>query len=57
MAPFTPEPNAPLYQTDIAQTPLPEVLVKIHKYKAPGRVDCRRGRRLGPGDHVAGRPD
>lgn len=43
MAPFTPEPAAPLYQTEIAQTPLPEVLVKIHKYKAPGRVDCTRG--------------
>lgn len=43
MAPFTPEPASPLYQTDIAQTPLPEVLVKIHKYRAPGRLDCRRG--------------
>ena len=43
MAPFTPEPAAPLYQTDIAQTPLPEVLVKIHKYRAPGRLDCSRG--------------
>jgi hypothetical protein len=43
LAPFTPEPAAPLYQTEISQTPLPEVLVKIHKYKAPGRVDCLRG--------------
>jgi hypothetical protein len=43
VAPFTPEPASPLYQTDIAQTPLPEVLVKIHKYRAPGRLDCRRG--------------
>lgn len=43
MAPFTPEPASPLYSTDIAQTPLPEVLVKIHKYRAPGRLDCRRG--------------
>jgi hypothetical protein len=43
VAPFTPEPSSPLYQTDIAQTPLPEVLVKIHKYRAPGRLDCRRG--------------
>ena len=43
MAPFTPEPASPLYQTDIAQTPLPEVLVKIHKYRAPGRLDCRHG--------------
>ena len=23
--------------------PLAEVLVKIHRYRAPGRVDCRRG--------------
>jgi hypothetical protein len=43
LAPFTPEPASPLYQTDIAQTPLPEVLVKIHKYRAPGRLDCRHG--------------
>jgi hypothetical protein len=43
VAPFTPEPASPLYQTDIAQTPLPEVLIKIHKYRAPGRLDCRRG--------------
>jgi hypothetical protein len=43
VAPFTPEPASPLYQTDIAQAPLPEVLVKIHKYRAPGRLDCRRG--------------
>jgi len=43
VAPFTPEPASPLYITDIAQTPLPEVLVKIHKYRAPGRLDCSRG--------------
>jgi len=41
--PLTPEPAAPLYQTEIAQTPLAEVLVKIHRYRAPGRVDCKRG--------------
>src|ERR1051325_10432137 len=32
----------PLYKTDLAQTPLPEILVKIHRYRAPGRVECRR---------------
>lgn len=37
------EPEAPLYQTDLAQTPLPDLLVKIYRYKAPGRIDCRRG--------------
>jgi hypothetical protein len=40
---LTPEPAAPLYQTEISQTPLAEVLVKIHRYRAPGRVDCKRG--------------
>ncbi len=42
---LTPDPTSPtpLYTTDIAQTPLPEVLVKIHRYRAPGRLDCRRG--------------
>lgn len=35
--------SAPIYQTDLAQTPLPEILVTIHRYKAPGAIDCRRG--------------
>jgi hypothetical protein len=33
----------PLYQTDLANTPLPEILVTIHRYKVPGVVECRRG--------------
>jgi two-component system OmpR family response regulator len=33
----------PLYQTDLSQTPLPEILVKIHRYKVPGVIDCRQG--------------
>ncbi len=33
---------APLYQTDLAQTPIPEILVTIHRYKVPGVVECRR---------------
>lgn len=37
---------APLYQTDLSQTPLPEILVTIHRYKAPGTIDCRRGSEL-----------
>lgn len=41
--PQTPEPSSPLYQTEISQMPLAEVLVKIHRYRAPGRVDCKRG--------------
>ena len=41
--PLTPEPASPLYQTEISQMPLAEVLVKIHRYRAPGRVDCKRG--------------
>jgi hypothetical protein len=35
--------SAPLYQTDLAQTPLAEILVTIHRYKVPGVVECRRG--------------
>jgi len=42
VSPLTPDPAAPLYQTDLAQTPLPEILVKIHRYKAPGRIECSR---------------
>jgi len=42
VSPLTPDPAAPLYQTDLAQTPLPEILVKIHRYKAPGRIECVR---------------
>jgi len=36
-------PEAQPYHTDLAQTPLPDLLVKIHRYKAPGRIECRRG--------------
>ena len=36
-------PSKPVYQTDIANTPLPEILVTIHRYKAPGTIECRRG--------------
>jgi hypothetical protein len=31
------------YRTELAQTPLPEILVKVHHYKVPGRLDCLRG--------------
>jgi hypothetical protein len=34
---------APQYQTDLAQTPLPEILFTIHRHKAPGMLECRRG--------------
>jgi hypothetical protein len=30
-----------MYQTDLAQTPLPEILVTIHRYRAPGMIECR----------------
>ena len=36
-------PTGQLYQTDLAQTPLPELLVKIFRHRAPGVVECRRG--------------
>jgi len=43
-APDEPSVTAkPVYQTDIATTPLPEILVTIHRYKAPGIIECRRG--------------
>jgi hypothetical protein len=33
----------PLFQSDLAQTPLPEILLTVHRYKAPGMVECKRG--------------
>lgn len=38
----SPAPS-PLYQTDLATTPLPEILVKIFRHRAPGILECRRG--------------
>jgi len=35
--------TAPQYQTDLAQTPLPEILFTIHHLKAPGMLECRQG--------------
>lgn len=37
-----PRTSGALYQTDLAQTPLPEILVTIHRYKVPGTIECRR---------------
>jgi len=39
-------PSKPVYQTDIATTALPEILVTIHRYMAPGTIECRRGNEL-----------
>ena len=39
----SPHPGVSLYQTDLAQSPLPEILVTIHRYRAPGVVECRHG--------------
>jgi hypothetical protein len=41
--PLSSEPDAPVFQTDLSQTPLPDIFVKIHRYKVPGRIECRRG--------------
>lgn len=46
-----------LYQGDLAQTPLPEILIKVHRYKVPGTIECRRGDELkriyvDPGDII-----
>jgi hypothetical protein len=35
-------PSVPLYQSDFAQTPLPEILVKIQRYNVGGVIDCQR---------------
>ena len=40
--PFSSEPEAPVFQTDLAQSPLPDIFVKIYRYKVPGRIECRR---------------
>jgi len=39
---LTPTPT-PMYQSELAQIPLPEILATVHKYRAPGVVECRRG--------------
>ena len=36
----------PSYQADIAGTSLPEILVTINRYRAPGVLECRRGEEL-----------
>lgn len=41
--PLSSEPDAPVFQTDLSQTPLPDIFVKIHRYRVPGRIECRRG--------------
>jgi septum formation topological specificity factor MinE len=35
-------PATPAFQGELAQTPLPEILVTIHRYKVPGVIECRR---------------
>lgn len=39
----TSESSRPVFQTDLGSTPLPEILVTIHRYKAPGLLECVRG--------------
>jgi len=42
-----PQPSsAPLYQSDLAHTPLPEILVTVHRYRVPGIIECLRGAEL-----------
>lgn len=38
-----PDNSTPVYQTDLSQTPLPEILVTVHHHKVPGSIECRRG--------------
>jgi hypothetical protein len=35
--------NKSLYRGDLARTPLPEMLITIHRYKAPGVIGCVLG--------------
>jgi two-component system OmpR family response regulator len=47
MTPSENDPAArPVFETDLTQTPLPEILVTVYRYKAPGTVECRRGNEL-----------
>jgi hypothetical protein len=39
----TRESSRPTFQTDLGSNPLPEILVTINRYKAPGLLECRRG--------------
>ena len=44
MTPSENDPAArPVFETDLTQTPLPEILMTVYRYKAPGTVECRRG--------------
>ena len=38
--------SRPVFQTDLTHTPLPEILVTIHRHKAPGTIECHRGNEL-----------
>ena len=42
MQPLSGPSATPLFTSDLAQIPLPEMLVKIHRYKAPGAIECRQ---------------
>ncbi len=46
MTPTNEPSSRPVYQTDLGTTPLPDILVTIHRYKAPGVLECRRGGEL-----------
>jgi len=41
--PSSPAESAPLYRTTLAENPLPEVLVKIDRYRVPGVLVLRSG--------------
>src|SRR5687768_6336090 len=47
MTPSENDPAArPVFETDLTQTPLPEILMTVYRYKAPGTIECRRGNEL-----------
>lgn len=43
MTDLNPSSARPVYETDLTQTPLPEILVTIYRHKAPGVLECHRG--------------
>lgn len=42
MAPVDPTAPSAIFQSDLAQKSLPDILATVHRYKVPGRIECRR---------------
>lgn len=42
MAPADPAAPSAIFESDLSQKPLPEILATVHRYRVPGRIECRR---------------